>query len=137
MSNWEATISDLLRDYFEAESVAFGLRQSAADIARQKKEAEAKAKSIKENLRDLLTEQGVVNEAHPLADLIISKGRESVRYADDFDPKNLPIEYVKVERKADGTQIKAALARGEKLEGVELVTGQPSLSIKRKEMAHG
>ncbi|MEM6900316.1 MAG: siphovirus Gp157 family protein [Pseudomonadota bacterium] len=136
-TNWQTHLEGLVEDYLEAEAVVAAQKSVIGQAQSEKSAAETEMKDIKAQLREMMNEAGVTNDETDRVKIIMSKGRESVKQDNDFDVQKLPVDYVKLERKPDNTQIKAALARGESIPGLRLERGPDTVSIKLKEQTHG
>jgi len=135
--NWSIQLEGLVEAILEAEAKMAAQKSVILQAQSEKSEAENEMRELKAQLREMMNGAGVTSDETDRAKIICSKGRQSVKQDKDFDVRALPVEYVKVERKPDNTQIKAALARGESVPGFRLVMGADTISIKLKEQVHG
>ncbi len=136
--NWDTAINELLDDFFRAEAESNGLKASASEIAKQKKEADQRVEAAREQLAKMLTEAGVTTENHPRAQITLASGRVTLQVAPDADVETLPIDMVRIKKEADKAAIQAALTEGQKVPGYSLAQGAPSLRIKPvKEKVNG
>ncbi|MEL7452438.1 MAG: siphovirus Gp157 family protein [Pseudomonadota bacterium] len=119
----------------EAEDVA--LKAQADAIAQERRKIKADADAIRGRLKGAFMDSGVASEDRPLATISIAKGRQSLAYADSFDPSALDVDFVRIKREPDAALIKSALAKGESIPGVSIKQGAPILTIKFKENTHG
>ena len=128
--NWDTAINELLDDFFKAEAESNGLKASASEISKQKKEADQRADAAREQLSKMLTEAGVTTENHPRAQIALASGRVTLQAAPDADVDSLPIDMVRIKKEPDKAAIQTALAAGQKVAGYSLAQSAPSLRIK-------
>lgn len=93
--------------------------EAAAYIAAQRASENA-AERVKRLAFALVEAAEQVGETLPGARLQPNGGKPALRYVADFDPASLPFDLQRVVVEADGDAIRAAIARGELVPGVDV-----------------
>lgn len=126
-TDFEAVMARLVHAFLDAVAMKEALATRLSNLRERSARFDRQAETFKAMMQRLMDASGLRKLTLPEATLSIRQGSESVNVVDE---RMLPQGYFV--RTPDKTAIKAALKAGEPLPGVELVTGEPSLSIRTK-----
>jgi len=124
-----AVLLGLVRAVDEAETAMEGVASRMQSLAERQRRYRAKAETYRGLLFSIMDTMGQKKWKHPEATVSITDGRPGVVVTDEAA---LPEAFVRIKREPDKAAIKAALERGELVNGAGLSNGLASLSIRMK-----
>lgn len=113
----------------DAETLAEAIKARKADMADRQKRYEAKGDAGRKAILSLMSAADQVKVTLPEATISLIKPRDAVNV---IDAEQLPQGFYRTERKPLSKELLAALKSGETIPGAELVTGDPSVSVRTK-----
>jgi hypothetical protein len=122
-------IERALSERREAETLAEAVGSRISDLSARKSRLQRKADAMKALIVGVMRAARLNTIILPEASIWATKGRVSVNVLNLDD---LPQGYYRVKREADKGAIKSALEQGEEIPGAELVTGEPTLTIRSR-----
>lgn len=122
-------MSRLVAAYQEADAMAEATKERERQLKLRRERFEHRASSIKAVMQNLMSEAKQDKVQLTEATVSFLKPRTSVNV---IDVDELEQPYVKLVRQADKKAIASAIESGIVVNGAELVTGEPSISIRTK-----
>lgn len=122
-------IDKAIREKLDADTMAAAIKERVSDLSERKRRQERRAEAMKGLVKSLMLAADLPKVVLPDATVSITKPRTIVEIT-DLDA--LPQGFVRIERVAMKTELKAALMAGDQVPGAALALSEESIAVRTK-----
>lgn len=127
-TDFDKVIERALAQKMDADIMVLGINEILDGLNERSLRFMRKADAMRSLIRSLMISANLKSLPLPAATISIQAGRQSVQITDEAA---IPTQLTVTKRTPDKAAIGAALKAGEEVPGAQLVTGEPSLTIRR------